>query len=131
MTDLLSTLVATQQADTAAPRARHTLPLRVLVEWFYDDCHARNLSPKTLSFYQQKLVWLVAAAGDRRPADLTTDHLKLILLTFLRITYGILRRELASNTTNLPVLRTVATPVGRLAQQEMGLATANEVGNRR
>jgi hypothetical protein len=50
MTDLLDTLLRTQEAATPAQ-----LPLRVLTDWFLADCAARNLQTSTVDFYRLKL----------------------------------------------------------------------------
>lgn len=83
-TDLLAQLEATAARVPVTTGRQHpsTLPVKTLVEWFYADCHARNLSTYTLRFYQQKLVFLVEAAGDRQIGELTTLQLKLIVEHF-------------------------------------------------
>jgi site-specific recombinase XerD len=69
--DLLTTL-----EREAAPI---TLTVTGAVAWFLEDARLRNLSPKTLRFYEQRLRPLVEAAGTRPITSLTTAQLKLIL----------------------------------------------------
>ena len=80
MTDLLSDLLTvdapTPGATTLNPAE---LPLRVVADWFFTDCKARNLQPKTVHFYQLKLSYLLEAAGDWKVKDITTAHLRLLV----------------------------------------------------
>ncbi len=64
-------------ADTQVPLPQ--VPLRVMADWFYADGAARNLAPRTLEFYRCKLAYLVTAAGDRLPQDISAHHLRLIV----------------------------------------------------
>ncbi|MHB9024015.1 MAG: tyrosine-type recombinase/integrase [Armatimonadota bacterium] len=53
--------------------------LRVLAEWYFADCTAKNLQPRTVDFYRLKIRYLLDAAGDR-PADaITTKHLRMLI----------------------------------------------------
>jgi len=78
-TDILARLEDQAGGASDDGRAKTKLPLKTLVEWFYQDCEARNLSPKTIRFYRQKLIYLIEAAGDRPAESLTTGQLRLIV----------------------------------------------------
>ncbi|VVB54294.1 Tyrosine recombinase XerA [uncultured archaeon] len=69
-------------------------PLVTLATWYYTDCEARNLQPKTILFYHQKLVYLLDAFGDSTPEDLTVHNLRALAVT-LRQT-----REWSAQQTN-------------------------------
>jgi site-specific recombinase XerD len=53
-----------------------TLTVAATIEWFLQDCRARNLSPKTLIFYRERLKPLVEEYGQRSPASVAPAELK-------------------------------------------------------
>ncbi len=74
MADLLDSLMQTQ--DAALPA---NLPIRILADWFFSDCQARNLQPRTVDFYRHYLRYLTDAAGDRPPTAITTAQMKTLI----------------------------------------------------
>ena len=58
-----------------------TLTLATLATWYFNYCEARNLQPNTVRFYRDKLRYLIAAHGDATPDALTTQHLRLLMVT--------------------------------------------------
>jgi len=54
-----------------------SLQIAPLVDWFLNDCQARGLSPKTVTFYKERLASLCADFGDREAASLTPIELKM------------------------------------------------------
>lgn len=89
MTDLLDTLMQTQ--GNASPAH---LPIRVLADWFYTDCAARNLQKRTVDFYRHYLTYLIDAAGDRPPTAVTTAEMKTL------VSYYREKRDWSVGTTN-------------------------------
>jgi hypothetical protein len=57
MSDLLDTLMALVTDVTTPSRLRARIS--ILANWFYADCKARNLSARTIEFYQCKLAYLI------------------------------------------------------------------------
>ena len=92
MSDLLDSLMAgaSVESSTTLPK----LPLHVLVGWFYADGKARNLSERTVEFYRNKLVYLIQAAGNRQPHEVTATHLRLLVAHFRE------KRKWSTGTTN-------------------------------
>ncbi len=89
MADLLDTLMQTQ--DAASPV---NLPIRVLADWFFSDCAARNLQDRTVDFYRHYLRYLTDAAGDRPPTAVTTAEMKTL------VSYYREKRNWTVGTTN-------------------------------
>jgi integrase/recombinase XerD len=55
-------------------------PIKVLAEWFFTDCESKNLQKKTIEFYKLKLRYLSDTLGDRRPEEISTVHLRTLLM---------------------------------------------------
>ncbi len=89
MVDLLDTLMQTQDASCPA-----NLPVRVLADWFFSDCAARNLQVRTIDFYRLKLSYLIEAAGERPPTAITTAQMKMLITHYRE------KREWSVGTAN-------------------------------
>lgn len=69
------------------PRGTLTAPtttgqtLDTLAVWYFTYCEAKNLQPRTLYFYRQKLRYLLAAYGDRTPETVSLQELRQLTVT--------------------------------------------------
>lgn len=56
-----------------------SLTVSSLVTWFLQDCAARGLAPKTVTFYRERLAFLQQAFGDREPGSLSLIEVKMAI----------------------------------------------------
>src|SRR5690554_5755847 len=73
------TVVMSQRRRKHAPRASRVTTFREGIDYYLVRCRARNLSPKTTEWYEDKLVnvakYLETECGIMKLADLTEEHL--------------------------------------------------------